>query len=320
MNLLTDHLDAALPTLGHMPAALRGPDLPLLVSLDVLLDECNVTRAAARLHLSQPALSAQLARLRLLFDDPLLVPAANGRGLVPSQFALSLHRRLRPALATLTAAIRADVDTFDARAALRCFHIAAANTSAAMCLPALVRRFQSLGNPGLTLAVGEPDTSRLPGQLERGDVDLCIGPACLLPPGQRIAELLTTPHVLVQRRGHPRGTAPVTAAEYCTLAHINVARDSALHGFIDEQLYRLGHTRRVALAVRDFCCVPAMLAAGDLVSTAPSRLAAALGPDVEAADLAFPLTPYTLCMAWHPRGDDDPGLVWLRTELTTALG
>jgi hypothetical protein len=87
MNASAEPGALADPRLARTQLPLRGADLPLLVSLDVLLEECNVTRAAARLHLSQPALSAQLARLRLLFDDPLLVPAASGRGAGPARAA-----------------------------------------------------------------------------------------------------------------------------------------------------------------------------------------------------------------------------------------
>lgn len=315
INAITDQFAAALPSLGRSQLPLRGADLPLLVSLDVLLDECNVTRAAARLHVSQPALSAQLARLRALFDDPLLVPAGNGRGLVPSQFALNLHRRLQPALATLNAAIRFDVDEFLPRTNARCFQIAATNTAASMMLPALTGRVQALGNRELKLATAEPDFTKLASQLEKGEVDLCLSPACWLPPGLRIRELITTPHVLAQRRGHPRGTAPMRLDEYCALDHINVARDGSLHGYVDEQLYRQGHSRQVVSAVRDFAFVPALLRAGDLVCTVPAYLCTALQADVDLVELAFPVSTYTLCMAWHPRSDDDPGAQWLRAEL-----
>ena len=96
---------------------IRGVDLPLLVSLDVLLDEKHVTRAAARLHLSQPAMSAQLARLRALFDDALLVPADSGRGMLATPRALQLQAPLRAALAMLGQAVRRDAPPFDPRTA-----------------------------------------------------------------------------------------------------------------------------------------------------------------------------------------------------------
>lgn len=319
MNSFVDHAAAAAAARGQIP--LRGADLPLLVSLDVLLEECNVTRAAARLHLSQPALSAQLSRLRLLFDDPLLVPSGNGRGLVPSQFAMNLHRRLKPALATLSAAIQVNADAFHPQTSTRCFTIAATNTAAAIVIPELMAKMQALGNRGLKFVTVEPEFGKLAGQLEKGEVDLCLGPACLLPPGLCVSDLMETPHVLVQRHGHPRGAGPVGLVEYSReLDHINVSRDSSLHGYIDEQLYRQGHTRHVSMAVRDFSFVAALLNSTDLVCTLPARLVAALQVDLELAPLSFPMSTYALCTAWHPRSEDDSGILWLRGELDAVMG
>ncbi len=307
-----------LPSLAR-PAPLRGADLPLLISLDVLLEECNVTRAAGRLNLSQPALSAQLSRLRLLFDDPLLVPAGSGRGLAPTPAALQLQRRLRPALAALAAALRPGGDGFDPARAARTFHVVANNTAAAVLLPSLAGRLQAAGNDQLRLAVAAPDTGDLAGRLERGEVDLCFGPACHLPPGLRSCELVTAPYVLVQRRGHFRGDGPITLAEYATLQHVNVSPDGSLHGALDEQLYRLGHARRTLLGVRDYTAIGAIVANSDLVCTMPAFLAGGLPATAVAVDLAFPFLDYVLCMAWHPCGDDDPGLLWLRAQVQAAM-
>jgi DNA-binding transcriptional LysR family regulator len=315
MNIFEDHFSThtALER-GQIP--LRGADLPLLISLDALLEECNVTRAALRLHMSQPAVSAQLSRLRQLFDDPLLIPAGNGRGLVPSQLALNLHRRLKPALATLSAAIQTNADQFDPRADARCFTIAATNTAAAMIMPALMGQVKAHGNRSLKLMTVEPDFSKLASQLEKGEVDLCLSAACMLPPGLCVSDLIATPHVLAQRRGHPGGLAPVTADEYCNeLDHVNVGRVSSLHGYIDEQLYRMGRTRHVSMAVTDFSYVPALLKGSDLVCTMPARLVESLNVDLELRSVAFPLMQYSLCMAWHHRCEDDPSFLWLRASL-----
>lgn len=304
---------------GQIP--LRGADLPLLVSLDVLLEECNVTRAAARLHVSQPALSAQLARLRRLFDDPLLISTGSGRGFVPSQFAMNLHRRLKPALAGLTSAIQVNTESFRPDRDVRTFTIAATNTSAAIILPTLISKAQAYRNRELRFVTVEPDFPRVAAQLEKGEIDMCLSPACLLPPGLVVSDLVTMPHVLVHRRGHPKGTGPVELNEYCEeLEHINVARDSALHGYIDEHLYRQGHARDVRMAVKDAAFVPAMLKRSDLVCTLPQRLVDSLDPGLEYRSLAFPMSNYALCMAWHPRGEDDPSFLWLRGELSGVAG
>jgi len=306
-------------SLPRTAAPLRGADLPLLISLNVLLEECNVTRAAARLHMSQPALSAQLSRLRLLFDDPLLAPAETGRGLAPTPFALKLHRRLQPALQALTTAMRPRPEDFDPAQAARTFHIAANNTAVAAVVPGLAGRVQAGGNRQLRLAVTAPAEPELAGRLERGEVDLCFSAACQLPPGLLSSELITTAYVLVQRKGHARGTAPVTLEEYRRLDHVNVSRDGSLHGPLDEQLYRLGHSRQTLLAVQDFSAVGAIVAGSDLVCTVPGFLAPALPSCVDTVELAFPLPSYTMCMAWHPNADDDPGLAWLRGQVQAVM-
>jgi DNA-binding transcriptional LysR family regulator len=320
MNHTIDPVSTPDTLLTHGQIPLRGVDLPLLVSLDVLLEECNVTRAAARLHLSQPALSAQLARLRQLFDDPLLVAPGSGRGLVASQFAMNLHRRLKPALATLSSAIQINSDEFRPDTDVRCFTIAATNTAAAMVLPALIGNSQRYGNRGLKFVTVAPDATKLSGQLEKGEIDVCVSPACMLPPGLSVNDLATMPHVLVQRRGHPNGTAPVTLCAYCNdLYHVNVGRESTLHGYIDEQLYRKGHTRHVGAAVKDHSFVPALLKSSDLVCTMPARLVDSIDADLEVRPLAFSLSTYSLCIAWHPRAEEDPAFLWLRDELN-AIG
>ncbi|GGY97430.1 LysR family transcriptional regulator [Pseudoduganella plicata] len=308
-----------LPIVPRSSAPLRGADLPLLISLNVLLEECNVTRAAMRLHLSQPALSAQLSRLRLLFGDPLLVPAESGRGLAPSPFALKLHRRLQPALLALTTAVRPATDDFDPARAARIFTLAANNTATAVVLPGLAGRLQAQGNRQLQLRLASPDEPDLASRLERGEVDLCFSAACLLPPGLMSCELVTAPYVLVQRAGHARGRAPMTLDDYRMLDHVNVARDGSLHGAMDEQLYRLGHTRHTVVAVQDFTAVGAIVAASDLVCAVPAFLGPSMPPGVDIVELAFPFLTYSMCMAWHAAGDDDPGLQWLRSQVQAVM-
>src|SRR5580658_4288447 len=107
---------------------LKGADLNLLVSLDALIDEANVTRAAARLNVTQPALSAQLARLRDLFRDPLLVPSRTGRGMIPTARALELRGPLHVALKDLETVIKRP-PAFASLTAERSFAIAASDYS-----------------------------------------------------------------------------------------------------------------------------------------------------------------------------------------------
>ena len=314
-------MNARLPipqSADYKPVQLRGADLQLLASLDVLLQEHSVTRAAERLNLSQPALSAQLARLRQIFNDPLLVPMANGRGFVPSRFASRLHSRIQPALVSLAAAVQLTHEAFDPRTAARHFRVAASNTAVALALPVLAKLFSTLNNPRLKLAAADPDFCRLASDLEKADFDVYIGPACLLPPDLASMTLASTPMVLAQRPHHPRGVGPLTLDAYCALEHLNISLTASLHGVIDEHLYRLGKTRQVAMALRDFSAVPGVLMESDLVCAVPAAMAQAWGADFELAPLPFVYPPYVLCMAWHPRNEDCPDLGWLREQILAA--
>ncbi len=296
----------------------RGLDLNLLRSLAVLIETRNVTRAAERLHLSQSALSAQLARLRAGFGDPLLIPADSGRGMVATARALALA----PALAALLKDVEALLlgePAFDPAVDERTFRIAASdNAIASLGLP-LVEAVWRLAGPDVRMAFHAPDSQTVARQLEAGDIDLLIGSERLLPPAMKARELLAERFVFVQRRGHPRGTGPLDLESYCRLRHVLVSTSGgSLHGFMDEQLERLGRRRTVALSVPQFMLVPEALRRTDLVSTVPSRLALRFADQLDAFELPFEAAGFTLHMAWHPRNHADPAVRWLRERLVES--
>jgi DNA-binding transcriptional LysR family regulator len=122
--------------------------------------------------------------------------------------------------------------------------------------------------------------------------------------------------VFVQRKGHPRGTAPLDLAAYCALDHVLVSTSGgSFHGFMDEHLDELGRERRVALSVQHFTLVPELLSKTDYVSTLPSRFAARYLDQLDIFALPFDARGFTLYAAWHPRNQADPALVWLRETL-----
>ena len=188
---------------------LRTLDLNLLVSLDALLEECNVTRASRRLHLSQSSLSAQLARLRALLQDPLLIPAATGRGMTPTARGLALAAPLRAVLKDLESVLSAQ-PSFDPLRDTRTFQIAASDSTVMDIGLSLMESLDRSTGPGVRLAFRSPDGLRVTEQLERGEVDLLIGPDVLMPPSTKRRRLFTEQFVLAQRKGHPRGTRPLT--------------------------------------------------------------------------------------------------------------
>jgi DNA-binding transcriptional LysR family regulator len=297
---------------------LSGVDLNLLVSLDVLLAESNVTRAAARLHLTQSAVSTQLARLRQLFDDPLLIPAASGRGMTPTARALELMEPLHAALRTLESVVRRQ-PAFDPLADSRRFVVAASDQCVAVLGVPLMIEWARLAGPGLQLAFVAIESGSLAERFERGEIDLLLGSAQQVPPTLKARKLYDERFVVAQRKGHPRGTAAFDLDSYCALEHVLVSTSGgSFFGFMDEHLQALGRRRRVALSVQHFTLVPQVLACTDYVATLPCRLVARDLEHVNLFELPFDARGFSMHAAWHPRNHADPGLVWL-CETVAAL-
>jgi DNA-binding transcriptional LysR family regulator len=292
---------------------LRAVDLNLLVSLDALLHERNVTRAAERLHLSQPALSAQLSRLRQVFGDPLLIPATKGRGMVATARALELQAPLHALLADLGALLHAR-PAFDPHHDVRSFAIASSDNGTVVAGLPVMEALRREAGPGVRVAFRYADAARIAEQMERGDVDFLIGSERMVPPAMRAVKLLDERFVMAQRKGHPRGTAPLDIDSYCgALEHLLVSTSGgSFEGFMDEHLQRLGRQRRVVLSVQQFILAPAILAQTDYVCTLPRRLVARHAATLDAFELPFEAQGFTLYLAWHPRDQADAGHAWMR--------
>jgi DNA-binding transcriptional LysR family regulator len=291
---------------------LRRVDLNLLVSLDALLAELNVTRAAQRLHLSQPALSAQLARLRQLFDDPLLMPAESGRGMMPTALALDLAAPLRDALQQLAGVVLRRPG-FDPLRDERRFHIAASDNAIGLLGLPMVAQLPAVAGAGVRLAFRAAQHDRIAQQLEQGEVDLLIGSERALSDTMKVTKLFAERFLACQRKGHPRGNGPLDLDTYCSLGHVLVSTSGgSFHGFMDELLDALGRRRHVALSVQHFTLVPDILGATDLIGTLPARLAARHADRLDAFELPFDVPGWTLHAAWHPRHQRDPAHAWLR--------
>ncbi|HJV62264.1 MAG TPA: LysR family transcriptional regulator [Albitalea sp.] len=299
---------------------LRSIDLNLLVSLDALLAERNVTRAAERLHLSQPALSSQLARLRRLFDDRLLLPAQNGRGMTPTPRALALAEPLHAALQGVERVVRKRPG-FDPMSDERAFQIAASDNATAMLGLPMMEQLHEVAGPGIRLAFRSSFGERIAQQMEQGEIDLLIGSERGVPETMKARKLLSERFVMAQRKGHPRGTAPLDLDTYCSLAHVLVSTSGgSFHGFMDEHLDALRRRRRVVLSVQHFTLVPDILAATDFVGTIPSRLAARFAATLDSFELPFKAQGWTLHAAWHPRNQRDPASMWLRQWVAACAG
>jgi DNA-binding transcriptional LysR family regulator len=292
---------------------LNRADLPLLVSLSVLLEEANVTRAAARLHISQPALSAHLARLRDVLGDPLLVPSESGRGMVPTARALSLQQPLREILERLDALVGTQ-DRFDPIGAERTFRIAANDNATAMVGVGLVRRFADYG-PGLRLAFRDIAPGAATRALEQGEIDLLLASRRVIPAGLASQPLFEDRFRVARRRGHPSGAGPIDLDTYCRGRHVIVSPNGAFDSAIDVELARLSLRRHVVAAVPNYALVPLVLAATDHFCTLPERFLGRHADTLDVVDAPLDLPGIALAMAWHPRSETDAAHRWLRDRV-----
>ncbi len=289
---------------------IRKVDLNLLVALDALLAQRSVSRAASRLNLSQPAVSALLGRLRQLFDDPLLLRSA--RGMLPTPRALELLGPVRRLLEDVESLVQPRA-VFDPTTALHTFTLAASDYVEFALLPMLVDYLEHKA-PGVRLAVRPLDLQTVAKQMEEGEVDLCITGLHNAPPGLRARPLYPERIVSVVRREHPGVGEELSLDQFCSLEHILVSvRGSGFSARIDEALTAIGRKRRARLAVPHFLLVPEIIARSDLISSLPERLARRYADKLRIFETPFKLQPFTVGEIWHERSQRDPAQQWLRS-------
>ncbi|APR86215.1 Transcriptional regulator [Minicystis rosea] len=293
---------------------LRDLDLNLLITLDVLLAERSVTRAARRLHLSQPSVSVQLGKLRRFFDDPLLLPGP--RDMRTTTRADALREPLRQALKGLERAVSAPA-SFDPAEATLTFRIAAADYGASAALTPMLRHLRARA-PSTRLAVLQLQPSQLSRQAESGDIDLGLHTLDDVPPGLRSRLLLRERYVLVGRAGHPKLKRRPSLQQLQALEHVVVSPDGG--GFVgatDRVLARRGLSRRVVLSVPHFLFALSAVVSTDLVAMMPSRLVAGR-KDLRVVAAPVDVPGFNLAMVWHERLHRDPAHQWLREQIAQA--
>ncbi|MDR6235153.1 LysR family transcriptional regulator [Pseudomonas oryzihabitans] len=298
-----------------MHNTLRRLDLNLLVTLDALLAELNVTRAARRLNLAQPTVSLQLGRLRQLLDDPLLLPGP--RGMRPTARAEALREPLRQALAALEDAL-APAAPFNPARAERTWRIAASDHSATTLLTPLLAELRQQA-PGLRLALLDKKPDLLAEQLEGDRLDLALDVADAAAPGLRQRLLFTERYLLAGRRGHPALQEPVSLETFCELDQALVSPNGGgFASLTDRLLAERGLARRVVLSVPHFSTLASALLASDLVALLPARIALTHpGLQTQPPPLAVP--GFDMLLLWPERLHRDPAHAWLRERIVSSL-
>jgi len=284
------------------------PDLNLLVTLDVLLAEGSVARAAHRLRLSQSAMSRSLARLRETTGDPLLVRA--GRGLVPTPRALELRERVSR-LVQDAAAILRPAEKLDLKQLVRTFTLRAREGFVENFGPGLISRVGEEA-PGVRLRfLQKPDKDSA--SLRDGTVDLetgVVGEAT--SPEVRAQALFRDRFIGVVRTGHPLSRGEISPSRYANGRHISVSRRGLGRGPIDEALKMLGLEREIVTIVSGFSTALALARASDLIASVPERHTGSLRAGMHSFPLPVSTPEITVSLLWHPRMDADPAQRWLR--------
>ncbi|NMZ08895.1 LysR family transcriptional regulator [Pseudomonas [fluorescens] ATCC 17400] len=289
------------------------PDFNLLITLDVLLAEGSVARAAQRLGLSPSAMSRALARLRETTGDPLLVRA--GRGLVPTPRALELRERVGQLVQEAEALLRPR-QVLDLKGLVRTFVLRTSEGFVESFGPALIAhvaeqapgvRLHFVHKPGAPLRDSSVD-------LETGVVDSSAHPEVL-------TQLLFRDRFIgVVRAGHPLSQGPITTTRYAAGRHIYVSRRGRERGQIDHALEALDLTRDVATIVTGFSTAVALAQRTDLIASVPERYTSGLREGLFSFALPVEVPPFSVAMLWHPRLDADLAHRWLRGCLRQVCG
>jgi len=289
-------------------------DLDMLRVLEAMHHERHVTRAAARVGLSQPAMSRALAKLRGAFRDELFVRTA--RGMVPTPRADELAPAARGVLASADALRRSIA--FDPNTLQRTFVLVAADYLDAVLLPPMTKALARA--PGVTLVM-RPFGERSAEDLATGAMDLIVGTRAIVPRDAMVQHLYEEHFMCAVRRGHPRVKRTLSLATFIELQHVLIAPRGDAPGSVDLALEARGMRRHIAVRTHTFNSAPLVVARSDLILTAPRRLLEPIAKPLGLALFEPPLRiePFELVQAWHPRVQRDPAHAWFRELVASTV-
>lgn len=296
----------------------QHPDLNLLRVFDALLDTGSVAEAAVRLHLSAPATSRALGRLRRMMNDPILVRA--GRGLVPTPFARHSASTVKALLAAADG-LRAGPADSDPSSWQRTFSIRLNDALTPVLAPRLTRRIAGEA-PGVRLRFVRQD-SKEPESLRDGSIDLDIGVADPPPPDIHTSTLFTADFVAVVAANSELGrSGQLTVDDICRHPHISASRRGLARGPLDDALARIGRSRQVSAVVPSYAVGALMALEDDIICLVPRVTAAHLierGVPLRRHEVPFDLPTADVELRWHRRVNNDPASQWLRDCLRDAI-
>lgn len=297
-------------------ATISGVDLNLLVVFNAIYAEASITKAGETLHLTQPALSHALSRLRDLLDDPLFV--RTGHKMVPTPLANEIIGPVRRALAEIESTFK-QLHKFVPASSMREFRIGVRHVVESTTIPGLASRMAEQA-PQVKLSSMHYERDNLYGELASGSLDVAIDALRPKVQGVRHQPLLSGRMVVVARQGHPRVQSGIDLATYLELDHVLASSRRTGPGVEDLALHRLGLERRIKLRCQHFSTACEAVARTDLILTMFERYAQALNAPL--ANRIFPL-PYEapvheLYLYWHESAEQEPGNRWLREQIAAV--
>ncbi len=295
-------------------------DLNLLVYLDILLRERNVTKAASQLGLTQPAMSNGLRRLRELFEDPILIRTSEG--MTPTERALALQPIVRDVLATIDKAVQPQTE-FTAADSTRVFRIMASDYAESTLIPQLLRHLREVA-PGIILDIMTPsDVSFL--DVEQGKVDMVINRFDSMPQSFHQKDIWKDSFSCILSVDNPI-LEGFNLESYLNAQHVWVSKtgmgvgvgmnphDIQRLGWVDEVLGKQGRRRNITVFTRHYQAAMLLAEQKDLVVTIPSKAAQlqANNPRVVIKTPPFDIPAFELKMAWSPLLQHNPAHQWMR--------
>ena len=292
---------------------LRNIDLNLLVVLDALLTEKHVTRTGARLHLSQPAISHSLSKLRVLLDDPILI--RQGSEVVLSALAQNLQAPLKEILSQIEILLGKSIDFVPANSH-RTFRLAMSDYGAAIVLPKLLRQLRAEA-PNTTLVVTQDSRHGMFEQITQGKIDLALGVFPNLSADISSEVLFEETFSCLLDRSTLPASGLLDLDNYLLRPHISVSVDGCSNGEIDRLLRDEGLQRRIAVSVPHWRTAPSMISNTDLILTVATRTLhnALLDEELVSLSPPLPIPPFPFVQIWHNRFGEDPAHMWLREQV-----
>ena len=292
---------------------LRTLDLNLLLVFDTVYVERNITRAAAKLNLSQPAVSNALTRLRERLDDPLF--ERSPEGMRPTARARAMAEPVRQALDLLERGVR-PTDVFDFARSERRFVFAVEDYGETVVLPRFVDWLAQTA-PGIRIQIRPEHGGALAEAMSEGRVDLGLDYFVQAGSGFRNECVLTDGLLALARPDHPQLGERLTLETYLSLRHVVLTPRTTSLPMIDLTLAKRGLRRQVVVEVPHFLSMPAIVQMTQMVCTLPGRMARLYAEHFRLRMHEVPLRmpTFPVYLTWHQRADEDPAHRWLREQL-----